>query len=277
MGKALFYETCIVRLVTALGGYLSFGDVTYEEGQIRFSKMQLFPLQTGQFLGYLVDLARKAVVVPEKKLEYFKKLTRELLQERETTPRQKARFVGLVVSFIKAIVPAKLYIRRMFKCITGEVKWDAAYETPEEERQVMERWVNHVDEWNGRRWVKRPVVLTLAGDASINIGAAYEVRKTLSDGMFKHPIIITMEPAIAGRGSTVREANICKRAVEVALQQEPERLRNSTVEYIGDNEGMCSTLNNWWARDPWLAAELEQLYELCMRAASISEPSGKKT
>ena len=174
--QANFYEEKIIQLVTALGGYLSFGEVSFDdEGRLCFSKMQPGARKTGVFLGFLVDIPKKVVWIPEKKLAYFIKLCDKLLAKAATTPRDKAKFAGLVVSFMKALVPARLFVRRMFQALTGVIDWDAAYETPAEELAVIRRYKDNIRAWNGKRWVRSPVGFTLCGDASIHVGAAYEV------------------------------------------------------------------------------------------------------
>jgi hypothetical protein len=309
-------------LVTALGGFLSFGNVSYDElGRILFSKMQLYPLRYGIFLGFLIDILNKQVSIPEKKLVYFIALCDQLLLQDSTTSREKAQFAGLVVSFMKAVIPARLYVRQMFRALTGVIAWDKAYHTPAEERAVILRFRNGIRRWNGRLWIRSPTGFVLCGDASIDLGAAYEVTdyvepsaqddtsqtatadeyeggaspqsdpeaggrgktptartprsggdsgtrftvtKTLSDGRMKHTITVHIDPEAAARGSTVREAHVCRKSVQVVLEQHGEELRGSTIVYIGDNLGMSQVLENWWAHDEHLCKELELLYDMLM-------------
>ena len=305
IGSALFHESLIVQLVSALGGFLSFGDVSYDEiGRILFSKMQLYPLRCGIFLGFMIDILNKRVSIPEKKLKYFIGVCEQLLSQDVTSSREKAQFAGLVVSFMKAVVPARLYVRQMFRALTGVISWDKAYSTPAEERAVILRFRNGIRQWNGRLWVRSPTGFVLCGDASINLGAAYEVTdyaeepalaatthaaapeefdpgpglrpqgysgprlavaKTISDGgRLKHTITVHIDPEVAARGSTVREAHVCRKSVQVVLEQHGEELRGSTIVYIGDNLGMSQVLENWWAHDEHLCRELELLYDSLM-------------
>lgn len=270
-GHALFCETWIVRLVTALGGFLSFGDLTYVDGRATFSKVQLGPLPRGEFLGFLVDTERHMVLIPEKKVRLFLGVCEELLGKQKTSARDKARFTGLVISFMPAVVPCKLFLARMFQALTGVTSWDALYETPEEERAVVSMYRDHIGEWNGTRWTRRPVRLTLCGDASVEVGAAFEVvdkaQTTVSDGgLLKATVMVHMPPHIVESGSTTREAHVCRVSVEVAVQRlGTEALRGATVVYIGDNLGMTQVMSNWYAKDPRLRAELQLLYTFCMR------------
>ena len=179
-GSALFFETHIVKLVSALGGYLSFGKMSTDSGgRASFSKMQLFPLQTGEFLGLQIDTAASRVSIPEKKLTYFERICDELLGKPSTSAREKAKFVGLVVSFMPAVIPAKLFVKRMFAALGNVLSWDDVFETPEEETAVIRRYREHLRTWNGQSWTRLPVKLTLCGDASVELGAAFEVESTL--------------------------------------------------------------------------------------------------
>lgn len=269
--RALFCETWIVRLVTALGGFLSFGDLTFVDGKATFSKVQLWPLPEGEFLGFLICIARRMVLIPEKKIVLFLALCEELLGKGSTTAREKARFVGLLVSFMPAVVPCRLFLGRMYKALTGVTSWDALYETPEEEKAIIRFYSEHIRSWNGTRWVRRPVKLTLCGDASIDRGAAFEVvdraQRTISDGgMLKSSITVYMPPHVVACGSTTREAHVCRKSLEIAIDAlGAETLRDAAVVYIGDNMGMSQVMASWWAKDPQLCRELQKLYALCMR------------
>ena len=72
----------------------------------------------------------------------------------------------------------RLHVRAMFKALTGEVSWDSPEAIQVTERHVMQRWLDKVDEWNGARGSRPPVVLTIAADASVELGAAYTVEKS---------------------------------------------------------------------------------------------------
>ena len=268
-GEALFYESKIVRIVTLLGGYLSFGDVTYEEGQIRFSKMQLFPLREAVFLGIQVEVHSGGelwIRIPAKKIEYFKKVTRELLAKTECTPREKAKFTGLTMSFLPAIRPGRLHVRAMFKALTGEVSWDSPEAIQVTERHVMQQWLDKVDEWNGARGSRPPVVLTIAADASVELGAAYTVEKSFYDGQKEYPTIVTMSKEQSLTGSAVREVIVIRLAVETAVQTYgAKKLRGFTVRYLGDNEGLCFALEGWGAHTDRLSAEILELWELLLK------------
>jgi len=69
---------------------------------------------------------------------------------------------------------------------------------------------------------------------------------------------------VAAKGSTTREVFICKTAVKIAHRVLGERLRGAAVLYVGDGLGNSQVVNNWWAHDPELLAQLEELYDMCM-------------
>ena len=267
-GSALFFETHIVKLVSALGGYLSFGKMSTDSGgRASFSKMQLFPLQTGEFLGFQIDTAASRVSIPEKKLTYFERICDELLGKPSTSAREKAKFVGLVVSFMPAVIPAKLFVKRMFAALGNVLSWDDVFETPEEETAVIRRYREHLRTWNGQSWTRLPVKLTLCGDASVELGAAFEVESTLSDGgALTTTTTVRFPESIARASSTHREAYTCLQTVRVAIERHGESLRGAGVVYIGDNLGKCQAISNWYARDELLSEILAELYQLCICA-----------
>ena len=267
--RALYFETKIVRVVTLLGGYLSFGDISYEDGQIRFSKMQLFPLRLAIFLGLEVQVPTTGelwVRVPDKKIAYFKKVVTELLSQHTHTPREKAKFTGLTMSMLPAIRPGRLYVRAMFRRLTGEVAWDAVEEDDPAERECMQRWLDNVDTWNGTRGARPPVVLTIAADASVYIGAAYTVEKKFNDGNKEYPTIVLLTEEQSKTGSAVREVIVLRLSVQAAIETYGVKfLKGFTIRYLGDNEGLCSSLEKWGSHTDGLTVEILILWDLLLK------------
>ena len=147
------------------------------------------------------------------------------------------------------------------------MSWDDVFETPEEETAVIRRYREHLRTWNGQSWTRLPVKLTLCGDASVELGAAFEVESTLSDGgALTTTTTVRFPESIARASSTHREAYTCLQTVRVAIERHGESLLGAGVVYIGDNLGKCQAISNWYARDELLSEILAELYQLCICA-----------
>ena len=87
-------------------------------------------------------------------------------------------------------------------------------------------------------------------------------QKTVSDGgMLRTTVTVYFPPGIVECGSTTREADVCRVALEAAIERlGAEALRGTRVVYIGDNKGMTQVMENWWATDKRLCGAPKALH-----------------
>lgn len=251
--ESLAVERRLLQLGTLLGGYYSFGQLTRgPNGEVFFSKMALWPGEEVEFLGFLLDLVRRVIAVPEAKLAYIERRIREWLAQGDLSPRDMARFAGLLVSIQPAIPFSKGLARDALRACVGAINWDEAFMPPPALRVVMQWLLDHMRAWNGTHWYTYPAGLRIMGDYSPTGTGGVIASVSLMEGDEKlvwrsAPKLLPIEvvsnfsqedfDAIqAGSMSSVRgELVAALHLVIVALDEAPDTLiRGRTLAYITD-------------------------------------------
>ena len=108
----------------------------------------LRPTQRLEYLGFIVDSSKQAVLIPERKVRAFATLREYILGCKKIVDvKTLQRFQGKCVSLSLAVPVAKLYIRAMSRAIaissnTGQVK------LTDEVRHEISYW-RFLDSWSG--------------------------------------------------------------------------------------------------------------------------------
>ena len=91
---------------------------------IGLSKSVLIPCNHVEYLGFIVDTANQAFIIPPVKTESFMALREEILSRNKSVHvKSLQRFQGKCMSLSFAVRAAKLYIRNMsaaIACCSGE-------------------------------------------------------------------------------------------------------------------------------------------------------------
>ena len=86
---------------------------------IGIEKSQLAPSTWTRFLGFICDSVRQAFLIPDDKKVKFAALREDILSSPFVGLKTLQRFSGKVISFLLAIPGCKLYVREVFKAISG--------------------------------------------------------------------------------------------------------------------------------------------------------------
>ena len=89
---------------------------------VNLSKSQCTPSTFVTFLGFICDLIRQAFLIPEEKKVKFKVLRENILAPKTVTLKTLQRFAGKAISLSLAIAGCKLYLREIFKAVSGLVR-----------------------------------------------------------------------------------------------------------------------------------------------------------
>ena len=89
---------------------------------VNLSKSQCTPSTFVTFLGFICDSIRQAFLIPEEKKVKFKVLRENVLASKTVTIKTLQRFAGKAVSFSLATAGCKLYLREIFKAVSGLVR-----------------------------------------------------------------------------------------------------------------------------------------------------------
>lgn len=135
---------------------------------VKLSKSQCTPSTSVAFLSFICDTIRQAFLIPEEKKVKFKVLRENVLASKTLTIKTLQCFAGKAVSFRLAISGCKLYLREIFKAVTGLVRHSKrAIKVTGLLQSELEYW-RFLDDWSDcLPWrLERHITATLYSDAS---------------------------------------------------------------------------------------------------------------
>lgn len=152
--QGLFRTMTLLMLLTALGFHLS------------WEKCQLLPVQSGKFLGLVVDTVACQLLVPADKLERITSSIHTVQQQQQATSRQLAGIAGMLMSAAPALHMAPLYLRSLYCAMHPEAGWDSLVPQLELTKEDLQYWSENLEACNGKSWLRRNNVIHVCGDAS---------------------------------------------------------------------------------------------------------------
>ena len=120
-------------LLTSLGFHLS------------WQKCQLLPVQTGRFLGLIVDTAQCKLVVPQDKVDRIKSSIERLLQRQQATSRELACVAVMLMSASPALYMAPLYLRSLYQTMQPGEGWDVSVMHFDLTVEDLQYWLDTID------------------------------------------------------------------------------------------------------------------------------------
>ena len=113
---------------------------------------ELIPSTSRIFVGFLIttdgDQGPWVKVLPQK-IRKLKRAIVNVLRIKTVTARQLARVTGQCVSMIKAIVPGKLLLRNVYRCLSMRNSWDSYITITEPAAADLRWWLSATNGWNG--------------------------------------------------------------------------------------------------------------------------------
>jgi hypothetical protein len=138
--------------------------------KINQQKSVLTPSQKLEFLGMVLDSKKMMIKAPKSKIrnaireaQYIKK---KLLNEEPVTKRSLARFAGLAIAISKAIIPAKLMLRFVYKAMSSVQQWGEKIQASEQLLSDLDWWIENLKSWNGKSLLSKDPDIHLFVDAS---------------------------------------------------------------------------------------------------------------
>ena len=262
--RSLATEKLLLRLGTLLGGYYSFGEMTRgPKGEVFFEKMQLWPERKVEFLGFMMDLEKREVSIPQKKMDYILRRVGEWEAQGAMSTQDLARLAGLLVSIQPAIPISKALAHQCFRAISGAGTWREAFPTPEYVQQLLQWLMENLAAWNGQHWYKYPAGIAISGDYSPNGtgGIIFSVKLEDGEPQWKSAprdmpidVVASFSPEerqllIEGSmSSALGELVATRHLLRVAIEEAPEHLiRGRTIIYLGDGEAPTAALNKLYS------------------------------
>ena len=136
---------------------------------INIKKSDLIPSFSKPFIGFVVDTDSIVLKVPQKRIQKLKHDIKRLRVKEKASARFIARICGQCVTMTKAILPAKLMLRNLYRLLGTKSSWQEELRLDKASLADLEWWYDSLSAWNGRAYStrdnNRPVV-QIATDAS---------------------------------------------------------------------------------------------------------------
>ncbi|GFO29463.1 reverse transcriptase [Plakobranchus ocellatus] len=140
--------------------------------RVNWSKSNLEPSQKVCYIGYQVETySDKKIVVLKIPKDRIKKVKRDIsrtLEKKCISARALARIAGQCISMTKAVLPAKLLLRNLYRCLKTKSSWGDILELDSATLKDLEWWLEAFNYWNGRAYKSEcSPVIQIATDASM--------------------------------------------------------------------------------------------------------------
>lgn len=251
--RIIFYIDDFLIISATLEGSLRERDLVLDTLRalgwyISVEKSSLVPEQQKQYLGFVVVTSGESpcVKVPGDKLRKVRHDVARLLKLAEAGPvssKKVASVVGYCCSLTRAVIPARMYLRDVYRCLGGSGRREQLISLSPAALDNLRWWKDHLADWNGKTLLPLPIDRTLTTDAS-------------EFGWGGH-----LDNILLARGSfdrTLRQSSSNKReltAVLYSLRSFASNLQERSVLLLSDNSTVVAHVNNFGGR----AASLDQI------------------
>lgn len=205
---------------------------------INFKKSDLEPTHSKKFIGFVIDTntCHNSVIlkVPKDRIQKLKHDIKRLKLKGQASARFIARLCGQCVSMTKAILPAKLMLRNLYRLLSTKASWQDVLTLDEASANDLDWWYDSLVAWNGRAYSSRqsnkPVVQIATDASQTGYGGTILHTKYSAQGFWPN--------SIATRCSNYREIL----AVYLTLVSFKEIVKGHTVQILSDNVATVSYL-----------------------------------
>lgn len=201
---------------------------------VNFDKSDLEPTTTKQFIGYIVSTVNADghvwVKIPNSRITKVRKDISRLLRKGSCSARALARVAGQCISMAKAVLPAKLLLRNIYRLLKSRNTWQDILDLDNPTREDLNWWLSALQSWNGRAVLHRQIDHQISTDAS-SMGWGAKLDTLQAQGLWNM--------RLAYKHSNYRELM----AILLALHSFLPELVNKTVQILSDNITAVAYLN----------------------------------
>ena len=230
--------------------------------QINMEKSHLTPAHQTNYIGYVLqtdDLGGIPMLrIPVERIRKLKKDIRRLLSQGTASARCIARVAGQCISMAKAVIPAKLLLRNMYRLLSRRTHWEDQLVLDTATQQDLCWWANALDNWNGRNIITRPVELQIATDASQTGWGAHILPENGNPSLQAAGF---WDPHMSAAPSNAREMM----AVIMAILSFKEQLVNKSIQILTDNVTTATYIMNLGGASPGMSTMVSNLWTICYK------------
>ena len=213
------------------------------------------PVQNGELLGFIIDLASGKFIVPERRVLGFKDIFKQILDNQfVVSARQVARLTGNLASMGLALGPvARLWTRELYRVVQQSLSWDKKFQLSDDAKTEIMFWVDNFDNGGQPIWSSSPKIEILTySDASDVAWGGFAVELGATKAVWSW----SKEESI--QSSTFREL----RAARLVLASFATQLAGKEVRHRTDNQS-AERIMTVGSRIRELHEEAIKIYRIC--------------
>ena len=220
---------------------------------INYNKSMLQPSNTVEWLGYIINTTGPDqtpwITIPPGRIQKLRHDIRRAIRTSRIKARYLARIAGQCISMCKAILPAKLKLRNIYKILRTKTSWQDDLTLDEAARLDLEWWSVALSDWNGAPLRTKPFDVQITTDASgIGLGASFEGRE--ASGVW--------DKYTSQKPSNYRELL----AIILAILSFKANLKNKKVQVLTDNISCVAYINRLGGISPELSKLAQALWDI---------------
>ena len=197
---------------------------------LSLEKCALCPVQKGNWLGFIIDLANGSFLVPSDKITRLQSRIGSMNLSSFAYARTLASIVGQIMSMSLAIGPvARLRTRALYSAINSRQSWSDKLLLSDDAKLELSFWKECIPMFNGQAiWFESGATRVAYSDASSSGYGGY---------------VVEFGPDISHGHWSVEESKMSStwrelRAVFAVLQAFVEKLRGHTIKWFTDNQNV---------------------------------------
>ena len=219
---------------------------------INVEKSHLIPSKSCEFIGYNVHTQGKKgpwLQVTYKKLHKLRRHIRFAVSQTYIKARFLAKIGGECIAMMKAILPAKLLLRNLYRTLATKSSWDSVIFLDEECRRDLNWWLVSLTSWNGAPLHTSTPTVQIATDASgTGWGGAWGTREASG----------TWTKDVSFQPSNYRELL----AIYKTLQSFQNDLKGNTVQILSDNVTAVAYVNKLGGTNKIMCTLMNSIFTL---------------
>ena len=226
---------------------------------INFPKSNLTPSKSQIFIGYIISTNKEPkkifIQIPATRIKRLKHDINRALRRGFISARALAKITGQCISMSKAILPAKLLLRNIYRDLSKRLSWQDVITLSKSATKDLKWWLDSISAWNGRSFeTKETDIIQVTCDASKTGFGAKIVGSPIKAQAIWDPITAT-------RSSNYREL----KAVLYTLTSFLTHLKSKAVSIYSDNITTVANVNFMGSKHTHLSQLARQIWTIAIQ------------
>lgn len=201
---------------------------------VNFEKSSLTPEPVKEHIGYIISTVNDDnnvwIKIPCARLRKVKHDINRLIKRGFGSARAIARVTGQCIAMAKAILPAKLLLRNLYRLLSTRKSWGDILQIDQTSMQDLNWWISAIQNWNDRAIIQQTIDLQVTTDASAS-GWGGHLLNMEAQGFWNQ--------RLSYQSSNYRELM----AVLLTMESFLDVLKGKTIQFLSDNISTVAYIN----------------------------------